>query len=59
LKFAEARPLGTTGLRWLKIHLSNIYGFDKASFEEREEWTMKHLEQIRDSAKKPLEVNLI
>ncbi|KAF8317988.1 DNA/RNA polymerase [Clavulina sp. PMI_390] len=57
LKFAEKRPLGVAGLRWLKIHLANVSGYDKASFDEREAWTMNHLEEIRDSARKPLEGN--
>lgn len=55
LKFADKRPLGVSGLRWLKIHLANVCGFDKASFDEREIWTMKHLDEIRDSARTPLE----
>ena len=33
LEFAEGRPLGKSGLRWLKIHLANLYagGVDKLS----------------------------
>ncbi|GLB44584.1 putative DNA-dependent RNA polymerase catalyzes the transcription of DNA into RNA using the four ribonucleoside triphosphates as substrates [Lyophyllum shimeji] len=55
LKFGEAKPLGERGLRWLKIHLSNLYGFDKAPFDERVEFVEKHLDDIYDSATKPLE----
>ena len=29
LTFAEKKPLGKSGLRWLKIHLANVYGNDK------------------------------
>ena len=29
LLFAEGKPLGQGGLRWLKIHLSNVFGNDK------------------------------
>lgn len=57
LKFGESRPLGESGLRWLKIHLSNLYGYDKASFTERVEFTMTHLDDIYDSAEKPLDVS--
>lgn len=57
LRFAEAKPLGERGLRWLKIHLANMTGFDKASFAEREAFAMEHLEDIYDSADKPLEVS--
>ncbi|KAG6896061.1 hypothetical protein C0992_010594 [Termitomyces sp. T32_za158] len=54
LKFADARPLGERGLRWLKIHLANLYGYDKASFDERVEWVHSRLEDIHDSAENPL-----
>ncbi|GAA6016999.1 hypothetical protein JCM10207_001452 [Rhodosporidiobolus poonsookiae] len=57
LLFGESKPLGERGLRWLKIHLSNLTGFDKASFDEREAFTMEHLDDIFDSADKPLEGN--
>jgi DNA-directed RNA polymerase len=53
--FADAKPLGERGLRWLKIHLANLAGFDKASFGEREQYTMDHLEDIYDSAMNPLD----
>ncbi|BGP03375.1 DNA-directed RNA polymerase [Rhodotorula toruloides ATCC 204091] len=55
LLFAESKPLGERGLRWLKIHVSNLMGFDKASFDEREAFTMEHLEDVFDSADNPLE----
>lgn len=56
MQFWESRPLGERGLRWLKIHLSNVYGFDKANFDERVQFVEDHLEDIYDSAEKPLEV---
>ncbi|GAA5942553.1 DNA-directed RNA polymerase [Sporobolomyces koalae] len=55
LLFGEAKVLGERGLRWLKIHLANLAGFDKASFDERESFAMQHLEDAMDSADKPLE----
>ena len=55
LVFDEAKPLGERGLRWLKIHLANLYGFDKASFDERVQFVHDHLEEIYDSAERPLE----
>ncbi|CAE6464323.1 unnamed protein product [Rhizoctonia solani] len=54
LLFAERRPLGERGLRWLKIHLANVYGYDKASFDERAKFVEDHLEDISDSAENPL-----
>lgn len=55
LLFGETKPLGERGLRWLKIHLANLYGYDKASFDERVEFVHEHLEDIYDSAERPLE----
>ncbi|CAA6665446.1 unnamed protein product [Spirodela intermedia] len=57
LEFAEGRPLGQSGLRWLKIHLANLYagGVDKLSYEGRLAFTEDHLDDIFDSADRPLE----
>ncbi|KAF2282942.1 hypothetical protein GH714_043259 [Hevea brasiliensis] len=57
LEFAERRPLGKSGLRWLKIHLANVYagGVDKLSHEGRMAFTENHLDDIFDSADRPLE----
>lgn len=55
LKYAEAKPLGERGLRWLKIHLANLVGYDKASFDERVDFVHEHMEDIYDSAEKPLD----
>lgn len=57
LEFAEGRPLRKSGLRWLKIHLANLYaaGVDKLSYEGREAFTENHLDDIFDSADRPLE----
>ncbi|XVE91693.1 hypothetical protein REPUB_Repub01dG0032600 [Reevesia pubescens] len=57
LEFAEGRPLGKSGLQWLKIHLANLYagGVDKLSYEGRIAFTENHLEDIFDSADRPLE----
>lgn len=57
LEFAEGRPLGESGLRWLKIHLANLYagGVDKLSYKDRISFTENHLDEIFDSADRPLE----
>ncbi|KAJ7619446.1 DNA/RNA polymerase [Roridomyces roridus] len=55
LKFAEAKPLGERGFRWLKIHLSNLYGYDKANFDERVAFTDSHMDDIYDSVLHPLD----
>src|SRR5690606_9496018 len=54
LVFAKGKPLGSRGPQWLKVHLSNVYGFDKASLKEREEFTTANLENVFDSADNPL-----
>ncbi|QSL65643.1 hypothetical protein MERGE_002956 [Pneumocystis wakefieldiae] len=54
LTFHEAKEIGESGLRWLKIHLANICGFDKESFIEREAFTTENLKNIFDSADNPL-----
>ncbi|KAK3715006.1 DNA-directed RNA polymerase [Vermiconidia calcicola] len=54
LVFAKGKELGENGLRWLKIHMATVAGHDKASMSERVEYTMNHLDDIRDSARNPL-----
>jgi len=54
--FAEAKEVGESGLRWMKIHLANLAGYDKASFTDRVKFTEENLENIRDSALEPLTV---
>ncbi|KAG0124188.1 hypothetical protein HOY82DRAFT_573798, partial [Tuber indicum] len=57
LMFSEAKEVGETGLRWMKIHLANLAGFDKASFSKRVEFAEENIENIRDSAENPLTGN--
>ena len=55
LTFADAKPLGQHGFRWLLIHLANLYGeVDKRSFDERVGWALRKLPEIVDSADAPL-----
>jgi len=55
--FFEGRALGKSGLRWLKIHLANLYagGVDKLSYDGRVAFTEMHVDDIFDSADQPLE----
>ncbi|KAL6529271.1 DNA-directed RNA polymerase 1B, mitochondrial [Orobanche gracilis] len=57
LEFSEGRPLGKSGLAWLKIQLANLYGggVDKLSYEGRISFTENHVDDIFDSADRPLE----
>lgn len=54
LLFWNGKRLGSEGFRWLKVHLSNLFGFDKASLSERVEFADKHIEDIKQSAENPL-----
>ncbi|MCO5571198.1 hypothetical protein L7F22_024932 [Adiantum nelumboides] len=58
LEFGEGRPLGCVGLRWLKIHLANVFAtgsVDKLSFEGRVGFVNDNIEDIMDSATRPVE----
>ncbi|KAF2272963.1 DNA-directed RNA polymerase mitochondrial precursor [Westerdykella ornata] len=57
LLFANGKELGEAGLQWLKVHLANLYGYDKASLKEREQFAMDNIEEIYDSANNPLNGN--
>ena len=57
LLFAKGKELTESGLWWLKIHLANVHGYDKASFEERLRYTEDHFADICDSVNKPLDGN--
>ncbi len=54
LTFAKGKPLGEAGLRWLQVHLANVFGYDKASLSDRASFAMENIENIRDSATNPL-----
>lgn len=54
LQFAEGKPLGDSGVKWLKIHLANTFGVDKVSFEERIRWVEEHQIHILQCAADPI-----
>lgn len=53
LMFADGMPLGDKGALWLAIHISNLFGVDKVSLQDRLAWTWEHSEQIVASAQDP------
>ncbi|XP_022917116.2 DNA-directed RNA polymerase, mitochondrial [Onthophagus taurus] len=56
LVFAEARPLGPEGLKWLKLHLVNLTGLKKRdSVEDRLKFAETILDKIFDCADHPLD----
>jgi DNA-directed RNA polymerase len=54
LCFAEGKKLGERGLWWVKVHLANLCGFDKASFEDRVAFTEARMPDIMRAAEDPL-----
>jgi DNA-directed RNA polymerase len=54
LEFAEAKPIGPNGINWLKIHLANVMGKDKLSFNERIAYVDMNMSIIEACAKDPL-----
>ena len=53
LQFAEAKPLGGRGLFWLKVHLANLAGKDKMTFDGRAKFVDEHMDQVRSSVADP------
>jgi DNA-directed RNA polymerase len=53
LTFAEGKPIGEQGWRWLAIHLANCAGEDKISLDDRIAWVLAHEERILSVAADP------
>ena len=46
LRFANGKPLGEEGWKWLAIHGANVAGYDKASLEDRVNWVLDNEDEI-------------
>lgn len=55
LMFADGKPCGLAGMRWLLIALANAAGQDKLSFDDRVQWVKDNDAQIVQSVADPLE----
>lgn len=44
LTFAEGKPVGIRGIAWLAVHLANVSGYDKVSYEERVDWAYERMD---------------
>ena len=53
LRFANGKPLGSEGWKWLAIHGANTAGYDKVSLETRVEWVLDNEEEICTIAENP------
>jgi DNA-directed RNA polymerase len=54
LLFTVRKPITERGIFWLKVHLANLYGKDKYSFDERIQFVDENLHNIMKSADNPL-----
>ncbi|UPQ99528.1 DNA-dependent RNA polymerase [Chloropicon primus] len=54
LTFADSKPIGDGGLRWMFIHIANLCGANKMSLDAREDYGRNALEGILDSARNPV-----
>jgi DNA-directed RNA polymerase len=57
LTFAESKPLGPRGLYWMKVHLANLAGNDKITFDQRAEFTENNMDNIRAAVDDPFGEN--
>ena len=55
LIFWKGKRLGPDGLRWLKVHLANLYGINKIPIDGRVKFVEEHIDEIRDSVENPLD----
>ena len=55
IMFADGKQLGETGGYWLAVHIANLFGIDKVSFEERVQWVLDNTDRLMDSAMNPLD----
>jgi DNA-directed RNA polymerase, mitochondrial len=55
LMFADGKPVGPSGLRWLSVRLANCYGMDKLPIEGRIDWVLEHSAEIEDCYHNPLD----
>ncbi len=55
LKFAEGKPLGPDGYKWLTVHLANCLGYDKETLEDRVRLVEERADEIHKWVEDPLE----
>jgi DNA-directed RNA polymerase len=55
IMFADGKELGETGGYWLAVHIANLFGVDKVSFQERVDWVVDHTDELMESAMNPLD----
>jgi len=53
MHFAEGKPIGEDGVKWLAIQGANMAGVDKVSFQDRVDWVDANEAQIKAIAEDP------
>lgn len=53
LHFGEKRALGERGLFWLRVSVATHFGFDKARFKKRAQWTIDNWSKIEQALDNP------
>ena len=51
------KPVEVEGLKWLKAHVANCWGYDKHDVDIKAKWTEEHWNEIEDFINNPLEVD--
>ncbi|ASV44581.1 RNA polymerase [Agrobacterium phage Atu_ph03] len=54
LRLERGKPLGERGWYWLRVHLANRYGYDKASYDQRVAWVDAQRDRFIRCANDPL-----
>ena len=54
LQFARGKALGSTGAKWLAVHVANTWGADKISLADRELWAQLNEDRIVAAVEDPL-----
>lgn len=54
LLFGQGKKLGSSGLKWLKIHTANLMGKDKAPLQDKIIFIDENIEKIHRFAANPL-----
>lgn len=55
LRFSEPVAVTDRGWYWIRVNTANYFGFDKATLDERQQWTLDHLEGILAVANDPID----
>ncbi|MBI4595002.1 MAG: hypothetical protein HY730_01320 [Candidatus Tectomicrobia bacterium] len=59
LVFADGKLLGNKGADWLAVHLANMFGYDKASFDDRVKWVHDNQDKILEFVAQPEKISQI